>query len=94
MPTQAVWVFNGDNGRFPAAIFAERDLAEQWIIKHALSGVLTKYPINLSIHEWAMSEGFFRPTKPEHYSPSFIQRFSSASQEHYHYEEGINVSIG
>jgi hypothetical protein len=82
-----VWVFNGIN-HFPSGIFSSREKAEQWIAKHQLSGCLTKYPMDIGIYEWAIANGAFKPKRPEHSQPKFIGRFSSASLEHYHYEDG------
>ena len=84
-----VWVFNGARSNFPSAVFSKRGLAEQWIAKHLLTGTLTRYPLDVSSYDWAISRGFFEVSKSEHREGSFIQKFSSASQEHYHYEEGI-----
>lgn len=83
-----VWVFNGAEGRFPSAIFEERADAEKWIERNALSGVLTKYPVGVSVYEWAMENGHFRVKNEKEKSPAFIQKFSSAAQEHIHFENG------
>ena len=32
--------------------------------------------------------GHFAPKRDDQRTPQFIQRFSSATQEHYHYEDG------
>jgi hypothetical protein len=82
-----VWVFNG-GGTFPAAVFRSKEDAEEWIRRERLSGTLTKYPVGVSVYSWAVSKGHFVPKKPEHATPEFIARFSSAGQEHYHYEDG------
>ena len=82
-----VWVFNGARNHFPSAVFTERRLAEAWIQKHQLEGTLTAYPLNISIYDWAIEKGYFTPKKEEQASPNFIANFSSASQEHYHFEE-------
>ncbi|WP_449405068.1 DUF7710 domain-containing protein [Hymenobacter baengnokdamensis] len=42
----------------------------------------------MSAYDWAIQEKLFEPRKPEHYATGFIQRFTTASQEHYHYEDG------
>ena len=39
-----IWVFNGDNGQFPSAIFREKNDAIQWIQDNSLSGSLDKIP--------------------------------------------------
>ena len=84
-----IWVFNGANSRFPSGIFMEKELAEHWIKKHKLTGTLTLYPINKGVYDWAIEQGNFTPSKDHEYTSSFIQKFSSASQEHYHYSEGF-----
>ena len=85
---EAVWVFNGTHGTFPAAVFSSREKAEDWIIRRRLSGTLTRYPIDEPIYEWAIALGYFKPKREDQSCAAFIQRFSSASQEHYHYEDG------
>ncbi len=80
-----VWVFNG-GGTFPAGVFSSRQQAESWIAKHGLTGVLTKYPLDVGVYEWALASGSFKPTRPDQKEARFIGRFSSASLEHDHYE--------
>ena len=43
---ESVWIFNQNNSSFSGGVFAELMLAEEWIRKNKLTGVLTKYPIN------------------------------------------------
>jgi hypothetical protein len=85
-----VWVFNGARSNFPSAVFSQKDLAEDWIRKYLLTGTLTRYPVDLSAYDWAISRGFFTASKDEQREATFIQKFSSASQEHYHYEDGVD----
>jgi hypothetical protein len=85
---ERVWVFSGESSRFPSAVFRSRDAAEPWIRSHRVSGVLTAYPLDVGVYDWAVVSGFFTPKSDEQRSPNFIQRFSSAYQEHYHYDEG------
>ncbi len=84
-----VWVFNGAGGRFPSAVFEGRAEAQDWITKNALTGVLTKYPVGISVYEWAQENGQFSVMKEQQTSSAFIQNFSSAAQEHVHFENGI-----
>ena len=81
-----VWVFHGAGGRFGSGVFASQAQAEAFINRYRLTGVLTKYPVGLGVYDWAVQEKLFRPTKPEHYEAGFIQCFTSASQEHCHYD--------
>lgn len=80
-----VWIFRGDGSTFPAAVFSSRSKAEEWIARHRLEGTLTLYPIDEPVYEWAMAHGYFKPTREDQTQAKFIQRFTSASQEHYHY---------
>ncbi|MBX7103688.1 MAG: hypothetical protein K1X57_06380 [Gemmataceae bacterium] len=86
----SVWVFNG-GGNFPAAVFTTRELAEAWIAGHKLTGVLTKYPVDVGVYEWAIECGAFEPKRSDQSEPRFIGRFSSASMEHYHYTAGVDA---
>lgn len=86
-----VWVFNG-GGTFPSGVFSTRALAERWIAKHGLTGTLTAYPVDQGVYEWAVERGSFRPKEPP--TPRKVARFSSAYQEHYHYEDGRSPADG
>lgn len=83
-----VWVFHGAGGRFTSGVFATQAQAEAFISQYRLAGVLTKYPVGISTYDWATQEQLFEPEKPEHYESGSVQRFTTASQEHFHYEEG------
>jgi hypothetical protein len=83
-----VWVFNGAESRFPGGIFLQKVSAENWIKKNKLSGILTLYPVDNGVYDWAIENDIFLPIKEHHFTPSFIQGFTSASMEHYHYENG------
>jgi hypothetical protein len=81
-----VWVFNGLNSNFPGGVFSSRENAESWINRHKLEGTLTLYPLDQSAYDYAIGNGWFAPRSPHQRLPEFMQRFTSASQEHYHYE--------
>jgi hypothetical protein len=83
-----VWIFNGEQSHLPSAVFLNLELAETWIKEKEVSGILTAYPINTSVYEWAIQNGVFSPKHSYQNLPKFIQRFTSASLEHYHYENG------
>jgi hypothetical protein len=83
-----LWIFNGPGAQFPSGAFTSRQKAEEWIQQHRLSGALTAYPIDIGVYDWAIATGHFVPKRDDQRGPEFIQRFSSASQEHYHYENG------
>lgn len=83
-----VWVFNGEGARFPSGVFSSKEKAAQWIQDRKMSGVLTAYPIDEGAYEWAIRKGFFSPKSDKHTASDFVQRFTSAGQEHIHYEHG------
>ncbi|WP_084513842.1 DUF7710 domain-containing protein [Azovibrio restrictus] len=83
-----VWVFNGVGGKFPSAIFDEQADAEKWIKKNSLTGVLTRYPVGVSVYDWAIENNHFFVGHAGQKSSDFIQKFSSAAQEHIHFENG------
>jgi hypothetical protein len=89
-----IWVFNGKSRgptNFPGAVFSSRENAEKWISNNKLSGVLTAYPLDTSVYDWAISKGHFHPKKDDHKSADFIATFSSAYQPHHHYEDGSEL---
>jgi hypothetical protein len=85
MSDKSIWVFHGE-GRFAGGAFTSRELAEAWIARHSLSGVLTLYPLDTGVYEWAVARGTYDGEKEV--SPRLVGSFSSAYQEHYHYVDG------
>lgn len=84
----SIWIFHGANGKFTSGVFTTRDLAENWIVTHSLTGILTKYPIDIGVYDWAIEMSYFKAKNETQTQPEFIQKFTTASQEHYHYENG------
>lgn len=87
-PPRFVWVFQGENMRMPGGIFSSREAAEVWIRHHQLSGLLTAYPLDRGVYEWATALGYFSPKPGRELSGAAVGGFTSASQEHYHYAHG------
>ena len=88
---QTVWVFTGakppNSHSFPSGVFSTQANAEAWIQKHKLSGTLTLYRVDIGAYDHAVSNGYFRPTTPEHETPEFVATFSGGDT-HFHYEDG------
>ena len=79
----------GKDARFPSAVFSHQQNTENWIKANRVSGILTEYPLNISVYNWAVSHEYFVP-KREHYNTIEFQRpFTSARQNHIHYQDGI-----
>ncbi len=87
-PTE-IWVFHGAGARFAGGVFGNREAGLSWAAKHALTGVLTCYPLNEGAYDWALRSGAFAPKRPEHREAHFIGGFTSASMDHVHVEDGI-----
>ncbi|WP_252092518.1 hypothetical protein [Pseudomonas sp. MWU13-3659] len=85
---KTVWVFTGSESRFPSGVFVAFADAELWIKNNSLSGVLSQYPVGISVYDWAVENGHFRIKNEKEKSSAFIQKFSSAAQEHFHFENG------
>ena len=46
------------------------------------------YPLDLSVYDWAVAEGYFSPKRADQGTDSFKLNFSSASQPHFHFVGG------
>jgi hypothetical protein len=86
---ETVWVFMGAEATFPSAVFQTTAEAEEWICKHRLTGVLTRYPVGISVLDWVIEKGHFSPRPERLLDPNFVGRFSSAHTAHFHYEDGL-----
>ena len=89
LPEKHVWIFIEEHGGAPGGVFSSRQLAEQWIRANRLSGTLSAYPLDEGCFDWALRNELVTGTaKTRGNDPVFIGSFTSASQEHYHYEHG------
>ena len=69
--------------------FTSREEAEKWIRARRLSGVLTAYPLDEGCFDWAVRHRLVTGrARDRGHDPSFVGSFSSATQEHFHYEHG------
>jgi hypothetical protein len=63
-------------------------LGEQWVGEKGLTGMLTQYPLDVGVYDWAVAEGLFRPSKSAHTSTTFVAGFTTAHQAHVHFVDG------
>jgi hypothetical protein len=70
-------------------VFSSRERAERWLGEKGLTGMLTEYPLDVGVYDWAVAEGLFRPSKPAHTSTAFIAGFTTAHQGHVHFTDGV-----
>ena len=87
-----MWVVQGSRASFPSAIFSSKEKAVQWIEKYKISGMLSKYPIDISIYDWTIMKGFFKPKRDDQKTSDFIQSFSTVYIEDSQYVDGIEVN--
>jgi hypothetical protein len=85
---RTVWIFHSSATHFSGGVFSDARLAEEWIARHGLTGVLTEYPLNRGAYDWAIDSGLFSPKTEKQKTPKFIGGFTSASQNHIHFEDG------
>ena len=84
-----MWIFLGDRARWPGGVFSSRDTAVRWIAEHHLTGMITEYPVDVGVYEWAVAAGAFPPGKLQHSSSGFIGGFTTAAQEQGHFTDGV-----
>ncbi|WP_449560067.1 DUF7710 domain-containing protein [Mucilaginibacter ginkgonis] len=85
---KTIWIFHEEAARFAGGVFETLEMAEDWIKKHQLSGLLTAYPLNKGVYDWALENGLFKIKKDNHRESKFIGGFTTAEQDHYHFENG------
>jgi len=83
-----IFVFTGNKAMFPSGVFLSFNKAKEWIEQNKLSGVLNKMPVNIGLYDWAIENDFFTPKKDYHKESRFIESFTCASMEHWHFEKG------
>jgi hypothetical protein len=88
MQGRSVWIFLGDRAHWPSGVFSSREAAVEWIAEHHLTGMITEYPVDVGVYDWAVAAGAFRPTRPQHSSSVFIGGFTTAAQVHEHFTDG------
>ena len=87
-----IWVFVANGASLPSGVFRGQDSAKEWIKKYSLSGLLTEYPIDVGVYDWAIGKGLFNPRFPSQQSSEFIGKFTSAYLNHIHFENGAESS--
>lgn len=83
-----IWIFMGARGWTPAGVFSDYDKAVAWIAEHRLSGYLGKFPVDISVFDWAVQNGFYVPKEARDKDSTAIARFGTAALKHEHYYDG------
>ncbi len=84
-----VWTFHGDGATLCSAVFSTKENADVWIAANLVSGILTLMPLDEGIYQWAIINEYFAPKKDYQKTGAFVQKFTSAYLEHYHYVDGV-----
>jgi hypothetical protein len=91
-----IWIFHASGARFAGGAFQDVAVAEYWIQKHKLTGVLTAYPLDEGCFDWALRMGSAgikgQKLKEKSLDPAFVGGFTSASQVHIHFENGTRAT--
>lgn len=58
----------------------------EWIEKYGLEGILTKYPLDQGVFDWAVENGL-ADANQRSANAATIQKFTSGAMEHYHFEK-------
>ncbi|MGL6403794.1 DUF7710 domain-containing protein [Aeromonas hydrophila] len=61
--------------------------------EYKLTGLITAYQPNNDTYNFIVEKNYFRPKNDSHSYSIFVGSFTSASQEHFHYENGVNPSF-
>ncbi|OWL98346.1 hypothetical protein CBQ26_02600 [Deinococcus indicus] len=86
-----IWVFHAEGAALASGAFSTREQAELWIRRHGLTGLLTSYPLDEGMYDWAVAHTPFRPRRADQTTPTFIGRFTSGYRPHEHYRDGRPV---
>jgi hypothetical protein len=52
--------------------------------------MITEYPVDVGVYDWAVARGSFCPSKSHHSTPEFIGGFTTATQNHGHFTDGAH----
>lgn len=85
---KGIWIFMAPQALFPSGVFFNLSDAEAWVARHQLTGVLTEYPVDAGVYDWAVETGKFKPKPEKKIDAKFIGQFTTALMNHYHYEDG------
>jgi hypothetical protein len=89
--TDYIWVFVGEQSSACGGVFSDLAIAENWILQHSLSGLLSQYPLNEGVFDWAVRTARVKQKFADNAPPQIIGSFCSYLH-HYHYKDGKRVS--
>jgi hypothetical protein len=84
-----VWIFHGERARFAAGVLRNEQDGLAWARRHAVSGILTEYPVGDGCYEIAIEGNHFHPSKPHHGSTEHVAAFSPGWTRHVQLLDGL-----
>ncbi len=92
-PESNIWVFLGDGGNFPSAAFNDFKSIEKWVSDNKLTGMISALPMNQGFFDWAVENDAISMKEEKialkKKDSRFIATFTTASIDHWHYENGV-----
>jgi hypothetical protein len=85
---ERIYIFTSHYSPFPLGVFYDMENATEWIKKNSLTGILGEYPINIGLYDWAIENQYFIPKNDAEKQAKFIEKFTCASMNHFHFENG------
>lgn len=84
----SVWIFHGRGAHFASGVFADKDSGMAWVARHGVTGILTEYPVGHGTYDFAVADGGFTPSLPEHGTPAHVALFLPGG-DHEHVRDGV-----
>ena len=81
-----------EGARMPSGLFSTQIGAEKWISDNRLTGVLTEFPVDIGVLDWAIRFAGFSPPPEKRSSPAYVGRFTSGAVVHFHFEGGVRIA--
>ena len=85
MKNNYIWLIQSSENLNVIGCFMRKHEAETYIFENNLKCMLTKYPINMSVYDWAIQNNFWQPKNDLQKNSKFRAKFNSAYLEHDHY---------
>ncbi|MFW1746011.1 hypothetical protein ACG9XW_07290 [Acinetobacter guillouiae] len=87
MDFKFIWMIQNSDNLNIIGCFTDKVSAEKYIYDHQLKCILTQYPLDISVYDWVIENGFWKPKSDLQKTGKFIGRFSSAYLEHEHFNQ-------
>lgn len=85
-----MWIIQSSKSRNIVGCFFKQEDAEQFIYKHQLQCILTQFPMDQSVYDWVIENGFWKPKFESQTQGEFISDFSSAYLKHEHFNQEVD----